>query len=218
MHLRLSESSARLALGCLLSALIVALLGLLIFASQPTAKGAHRQSTTTVVGVRSTVLNPGLSGCAPSDSVCVYQRDQVQEIEQRIAARVLEREIALLQVEDYASASSHRLHTLWAHYFASWILLLVVVGIVTSGLYMSFLQLKRDLTTGSPNANSIKISKEGLEINSPVIGLLIFLASAYFFSLYVEKIYPLTFVSSEESSRSQAPKSPESAASGASLK
>ncbi len=61
---------------------------------------------------------------------------------------------------------------------------------------MSFLQLRVDLTTQRPNANNLEISKTGLKVSSPVIGLLIFLASIYFFSIYVEKIYPVTFLRS----------------------
>jgi hypothetical protein len=212
MQVQLSDLSVRLALGSVLLGFVVALLGLLVYASRP-AQVSQPPVVHHVGNVRSLVNGPSLTGCGQRDPLCIAQRDQIQEVEQKIAARTLEREISILQVEDYSNTTSHRAFTLWAHYLASWVLLVLVVGIVGSGIYMSFLQLKKDLTTGAPNANSIKVSKDGLEINSPVIGLLIFLASAYFFSLYVEKIYPLTFVSSKSPT---SPTEPASAASAAS--
>jgi len=59
----------------------------------------------------------------------------------------------------------------------------VVIG---TGLYFSYIQLKTK--NNETPQTSIKISKEGLEINSPFIGLLILGLSFVFFYIYLKDV------------------------------
>jgi len=216
MTLRLSDLTVRIAFASLLSLIVIAILGILLVAARHQTVAKHTEvasRTESSKNLRSRLSRMRIQQCSVADAVCIARQVQLQAIGQELTARSMETELDYLQLEAYADSNEHRIRTLWANYSASWILLAMVVAIVGIGLYMSFLQLRRDLVTGQPNTNSIRISKDGLEINSPVIGLLIFVASTYFFTLYVEKIYPVTFLSEKPAEVKVGPKSAEPSAS-----
>lgn len=191
-----NEWVVRAAIASLLALAVAALFVVLLMAARPVKPGAEASPTKPHnPSSRERIHTSAAIPCEPLDGQCFARWQQISKLDQTVKAGLLQTEVDLLQIESYAKTNDHRVQTLWANYWASWIVLAMVIVIVGTGLYMSFLQLQRDLTTDKPHANSFKFSKDGLEINSPVIGLLIFLASTYFFTLYVEKIYPVTFLS-----------------------
>jgi len=62
------------------------------------------------------------------------------------------------------------------------VLLLVVIG-----LYLSYLEFKKDQNDES----TFKINKSGIEFSSSVIGLIVLFISLLFFYLFVERIYKI---------------------------
>ena len=71
------------------------------------------------------------------------------------------------------------------------IILIVVIVIVFSGIYLSYLQVKRDLGTNSAQDSSIEITRDGVKVRSAVIGLLILFISLAFFYLYLTQVYTI---------------------------
>jgi len=100
------------------------------------------------------------------------------------------------------SASARTEHYVWSlrytrstfewQYASTIAIFFVVMLLICCGLYFSYLQFKT--AARAPTQTSIKIGKDGLEINSPVIGLLILFLSVGFFYLYLANVYPISEV------------------------
>ncbi len=74
------------------------------------------------------------------------------------------------------------------------VLIAIMVHImVFLALYLSYLQFKADIAGKSSGAKqtTIKISKDGVEFSSSVIGLIILFMSFWFFSVYVDHVYDI---------------------------
>jgi len=83
------------------------------------------------------------------------------------------------------------------------VILVIVTILVFGGLYMSYLQFKADINNKPlpENGNSktqIKMGKEGFEISSSIIGILILFMSFMFFYLYVKDVYTIKSIASIE--------------------
>lgn len=65
-----------------------------------------------------------------------------------------------------------------------------VIGLLASALVFSALQFKKDATQPSV----IKVAGTGMEVSSPVLGVIILFASLAFFYLYLLHVYPITQV------------------------
>lgn len=93
-------------------------------------------------------------------------------------------------------------------YISSIIIFFIVLVIVFSGLYFSFIQFKNSLSIKKEiPSSSMKISMSGIEISSSIVGLFTLLISLIFFYLYLEKVYPVSLINfdqelSQESSKS----------------
>lgn len=88
----------------------------------------------------------------------------------------------------------HRLESFEWHYWTSVLIFVVVIVLMLSGLYFSYLQFvasEYGEKEGSDHRTQFKISKDGIEINSSVIGMLILFLSLGFFYLYLKEVYPL---------------------------
>lgn len=88
----------------------------------------------------------------------------------------------------------HRLKAFSWNFWTSVLIFIIVVIIMLTGLYFSYMQFKESSygkNEDSVHSTQIKISRDGLEISSPVIGLLILFISLGFFYLYLKEVYPL---------------------------
>ncbi len=100
--------------------------------------------------------------------------------------------------EDYAKARAeydrfalqHAQRTYEWQYRSGIIIFVLVIASVTLGLWMSFLHFYQ----GRKGGGTMKLSKDGVEVSSPVIGLLILVVSLGFFYLYLSQVYPITEV------------------------
>ncbi|MCP4571812.1 MAG: hypothetical protein GY838_05615 [bacterium] len=86
----------------------------------------------------------------------------------------------------------HRDRVFRQHRITSAVVFVLVIMIILSGLLLSFLQFRKDLNrNGDGKATNIRLGKEGIEISSSVLGLLILLMSLGFFYLYLTEVYPI---------------------------
>lgn len=69
------------------------------------------------------------------------------------------------------------------------VILIMVIVIVMAGIWFSALQAFRDYKKGNGAETSLEITKEGLKIRSPVVGLIALFMSFWFFYVYVERVY-----------------------------
>lgn len=111
--------------------------------------------------------------------------------------RLKEKEVALVELELAKKDLEHRMSLLkhremsfYWHLISTIIIFIMVIVVIGTGLYFSYIQLKTK--NNETPQTSIKISKEGLEINSPFIGLLILGLSFVFFYIYLKDVYPIT--------------------------
>jgi hypothetical protein len=110
------------------------------------------------------------------------------------------------------------------HLFSTKLLMFVVLGIVGFGLIITYLQFSRDgqqhlrptkrqrptsTTDGTPQAEAgeeaqskLRLTFEGIEITSQVIGLLVLGFSLAFFYLYVKVVYPMQEVELQKNAQS----------------
>jgi hypothetical protein len=74
----------------------------------------------------------------------------------------------------------------WQHHtsIATTILVFFVVGV---GLVLSIQQFRR----GSPGETSLEITRDGLKVKSPVIGLIVLIVSLVFFYLFLKVVYTI---------------------------
>lgn len=72
-----------------------------------------------------------------------------------------------------------------------------VFALVSVGAILAVLEFRK----GKNDATSLKVSKEGVEVNSSVIGLLVLALSLVFFYLYVERIYAIRILSDQKIER-----------------
>ena len=87
--------------------------------------------------------------------------------------------------------------TFWWQYYSSILSFVIVVLLVFSGLYFAYLQFRAfdfKHKDSEHQVTVIKISKNGFEISSPVVGLLVLFFAFGFFYLYVSNIYPIDVI------------------------
>lgn len=72
---------------------------------------------------------------------------------------------------------------------------LLVLAIVLTALYLAHAQLrvwmKRPMSSDGSNATALSISKEGLVLNTPFVGLLMLVGAFGFFYMYIDKVYTI---------------------------
>lgn len=89
----------------------------------------------------------------------------------------------------------HRQRVFEWQLLSSKIIFVVVIFLVGSGIYFSWLQFRADLKKtdgGSDNTASIlEASTSGIKVSSPVLGVIILVISLLFFYLYLQYVYPI---------------------------
>ena len=95
---------------------------------------------------------------------------------------------ARLEYDTFALRHAQRTYE-W-QYRSGIVIFVLVIASVALGLWMSFLHFYQ----GRKGGGTMKLSKDGVEVSSPVIGLLILVVSLGFFYLYLSQVYPITEV------------------------
>jgi hypothetical protein len=95
--------------------------------------------------------------------------------------------------EDYeVSTYQHRRSTFWWQYYSTIVIFGAVIVLIGFGVYLAWAQFRVSANVGVPT--SIKLGRDGLEINSSFVGLLILFFSLGFFYLYLTNVYPISEV------------------------
>ena len=100
------------------------------------------------------------------------------------------------QLESFVSQRAHLVASLWSQLVVGWVLLVAVITICAAGIALSWQQLKHSWSRGGSTDAKVEFGKDGFEVESLVIGLIIFVVSTLFFYLYVANIYPITVLGS----------------------
>lgn len=143
--------------------------------------------------------------CDKFDDACVLKLKNIASIKLMAERESLAVDVERTKLKDFQRTNDHKIWSLWGQYIATWIVLLLVIGIVIVGLLMSWKQMVKDIAAGTTSDNTFELGKDGLKIRSPVIGLIIFIASIYFFSVYVDKIYTITILKEDTSIKAAQP-------------
>lgn len=104
------------------------------------------------------------------------------------------------------TAFSHRQRVFEWQLLSSKVIFVVVIFLVLTGIYFSWLQFRADLArrdaggggddaSGDGGAESststIEASAKGIKVSSPVLGVIILVISLMFFYLYLQYVYPI---------------------------
>lgn len=111
------------------------------------------------------------------------------------------RRSAAAQTDYLVWSLEYRRATFKWQYYSTIVIFIAVMTMIGCGLYFSYMQFRS--AKSAPTQTSIKVSREGLEISSPVIGLLILFISMGFFYLYLANVYPITEVVGANSAQAQ---------------
>jgi hypothetical protein len=103
-----------------------------------------------------------------------------------------DKEYAAARLEYDKFALHHAQRTYEWQFWASIFIFVLVITAVGLGLWMSFLHFYEGRKGGG---GSVKVSPQGVELSSPVIGLMILVVSLAFFYLYLTQVYPITEIS-----------------------
>jgi hypothetical protein len=77
---------------------------------------------------------------------------------------------------------------------SSWIIFIMVILLVCTGVYFSWLQFRSAMKSGVESAQetTFEASTTGFKVSSPVLGVIILAISLAFFYLYLVHVYPIT--------------------------
>lgn len=163
-----------------------------------------------IAAVAATPPTPQLdvSACAKHDGECVTLLKNIETIKLLHEQETLSLEMERAKLADFIEAKAHRNNVFHAQFIASWIILVLVIAIVGAGLFMSWRQLVHGLKIGNMAVNRAEMGPEGIKIESAVIGLVIFLASIVFFSIYIDKVYTITVLNERSDAKPPVPPEP----------
>lgn len=111
--------------------------------------------------------------------------------------RVLAAYLSALEAEQ-AEMRALRRHRVWTfrwQFFSSILLFMVVLGVVLTGLLMSWRHFQAQVAGPAPGAGDaateVEMSTSRLAVSSRYIGVVIFVVSLAFFFLYLRYVYPI---------------------------
>ena len=130
------------------------------------------------------------SKCSPSDQMCVTVLKNIEALKLQYEKEQLNVALDRARLDYYVSSPKITADTFEAQYATGWILLALVITVVGAGLAMSWRQLNYGLQNGQFAEQKFEFSTGTIKVQSTVIGLVIFLASIVFFTIYIDKVYP----------------------------
>jgi Ca2+/H+ antiporter len=166
------------------------LLLLMLFLSYAACLAQGQEPDTT--GLGNAISIPSITNSQQSDSVSSFTQRQVDSVNQ-------------IKVEYTKFAYAYRIKLYNWQLTSSKYIFAVVVIIVLIGLYLSYLQFnlstkkviksiqKADekFTESPAPTNKLEINKDGIKVDSAVIGLVILTISIVFFFLYLKFVFPI---------------------------
>ncbi len=134
------------------------------------------------------------SKCAQGNMDCVAFYKNVESATLMHGEEAVGLDSSRLKLEHQRRVSDHYVSALWAQYYQTLIIMIMVLAIVGAGIAMSWKHMMYGFISGKNEVNSFEVGKDGVKLGSPVIGLFIFLGSIYFFSVYVDKVYTISVI------------------------
>lgn len=163
---------------------VMTLLAVLLFASHLPAQDTARSSASKLWDEMDSI-----------DNVVVNKAKAITE------RNDLPKEM-LLKYREFAMKNVKQVFN-W-HYYSSIMIFILVVSIVVMGLYLSYRQFrlqewvtqhsdskKVPVVKSEDGSTTFEVGKDGIKINSAVIGLIILTISLAFFFLYLKYVYPI---------------------------
>jgi hypothetical protein len=99
----------------------------------------------------------------------------------------------------YESGFGHRRAVFGWQHLSTRIIFVVVLLLVTAGIYFAWVQFRHDLILGKSlpkgevaPVHNVELSTAGLKVSSPVLGVIILALSLVFFYLYLVHVYPIS--------------------------
>lgn len=132
------------------------------------------------------------SKCSPSDQMCVTVLKNIEALKLQHEKEQLNVALDRARLDYYVSSAKITADTFEAQYATGWILLALVITVVGAGLAMSWRQLNYGLQNGQFAEQKFEFSTGTIKVQSTVIGLVIFLASIVFFTIYIDKVYTIS--------------------------
>lgn len=88
---------------------------------------------------------------------------------------------------------NQRERALTVQYYFSLFTFVAIIIFLLFGCYLAYRQFNRDLNNPDKSVSTIKFSlKEGMEISSSVMGLMVLFLSLLFFYLFLKEVYPVS--------------------------
>ena len=139
-----------------------------------------------------------LSTCPGGDDGCLSKVKLGETYRLAIRREQLFVEGEQAQLNSYSSQHDHLMASLWSQLVVGWVLLIAVILISFAGIAMSWHQLQHSLKRDRPTDTSMQLGKDGVKLDSPIIGLVIFIVSTLFFYLYIANVYPISLLGQGE--------------------
>ncbi len=103
---------------------------------------------------------------------------------------------------------NHEKRAFLLQYYISILIFILVILIVGIGLFLSYKQFKlneeivrhsmvnnaANIDKGTDTASTLEVNKDGIKMNTAVIGLMILVISLVFFFLYINFVYKIDFI------------------------
>jgi len=134
---------------------------------------------------------------AAQELATVQELSLAYELEQaRLAVQSVElaKKTDLAQSEYRLFELQYRKDAFQLQSFQTIIIFIVVIGLVVGGFVLAALQFRQDKQ--DPSVSSFEISRDGLKIQSSVIGLLVLTISMVFFFVYIRDVYKISELNS----------------------
>lgn len=141
----------------------------------------------------------------PIDSL---QQSSIQAEFETTGIPAFDSAIQKTKLDDRIFTVEHTRKTFTQQYYSSMFIFIMVVIIVGMGLILSFKQFKLNeeivrhsmkqntgaIDKGIDTASSMEVSKDGVKMNTAVIGLMILIISLVFFFLYLKFVYQIEVI------------------------
>lgn len=98
----------------------------------------------------------------------------------------------IARYEYYVFGLNNRRNVLQWQNISSYVIFVIVLTLVTVGVYFAWKQFSISLEEkGSESISTVEIGATGLKVSSPVLGVVILVISLGFFYLYLVHVYPV---------------------------
>lgn len=127
-------------------------------------------------------------------SIFILKSIIFSELDFRKISEAINQDNGINKLSDYNIWSIDHVKTVFRwELFNSESLFFLVILITLSGIILSYAQF-HDNNKDEQKSTTIKISKDGVEISSSIIGIIILIVSLIFLYIYLIYIYPIEFL------------------------